>query len=196
MKFILNLSRKGQQSLEYLLTHSWAIMVVLLIGGLLWRMGVFSPSKGEKTIRGFSGLEVVDFGIYGNPSNHHCTVLLTMVNNRANPVRVTGMSTSINSQETIPGARGCYLPIDNCLDGNIPSASSPSTTDCVISPGSTFHLVTPEGTNALCWKGTSTTAEVIVVFKDMETGIEHKSKGSVMMEVEDPPDWSTILGIC
>jgi len=44
---------KGQGSLEYMATYGWVIAVVLLVGVVIWQMGIFSPS--EMTPKGSSG---------------------------------------------------------------------------------------------------------------------------------------------
>jgi|GEM_PF-553983 len=35
-------STKGQGAMEYLTTYGWAILVVMLVGVVLWKMGIFS----------------------------------------------------------------------------------------------------------------------------------------------------------
>lgn len=45
---------KGQGALEYLLTYGWAILVVIIVGLVLWRSGVFGTSS-----TGASGFDVL-----------------------------------------------------------------------------------------------------------------------------------------
>jgi len=45
---------KGQGALEYLLTYGWAILVVIIVGLVLWRSGVFGTS-----LTGASGFDVL-----------------------------------------------------------------------------------------------------------------------------------------
>jgi hypothetical protein len=51
--------------MEYLMTYGWAILVVVIVGVVLWQMGIFSPSGG--TAPGMSG--------FGNvrPSEYSCS---------------------------------------------------------------------------------------------------------------------------
>ncbi len=51
---------RGQGAMEYLMTYGWAILVVMIVGVVLWRMGVFSPPTGRGT-SGFSEVKAVDF---------------------------------------------------------------------------------------------------------------------------------------
>ena len=50
-------NRKGQTAMEYLMTYGWAIIIVIIAGVALWRLGVFSPSAG-KTSTGFDTFQV------------------------------------------------------------------------------------------------------------------------------------------
>jgi hypothetical protein len=36
--------KKGQGAMEYLMTYGWAILVVVIVGVVLWQMGIFNPS--------------------------------------------------------------------------------------------------------------------------------------------------------
>jgi hypothetical protein len=36
--------KKGQGAMEYLMTYGWAILVVVIVGVVLYNMGIFSPS--------------------------------------------------------------------------------------------------------------------------------------------------------
>jgi uncharacterized protein (UPF0333 family) len=47
------MDKKGQGAMEYLMTYGWAILVVIIVGVVLWQMGIFNPSGG--TAPGSSG---------------------------------------------------------------------------------------------------------------------------------------------
>ena len=51
--------RKGQSALEYLMTYGWAILIIIVVGGVLYYYGVFSPGKivGESKV-GFSKVDI------------------------------------------------------------------------------------------------------------------------------------------
>jgi len=36
---------KGQGAMEILLTYGWAILVVIIVGVVLWQMGIFNPGE-------------------------------------------------------------------------------------------------------------------------------------------------------
>lgn len=51
------MKKKGQGAMEYLMTYGWAILVVIIVGVVLWQMGIFNPSGG--TAPGMSGFTTV-----------------------------------------------------------------------------------------------------------------------------------------
>jgi len=51
------MNKKGQGAMEYLMTYGWAILVVIIVGVVLWQMGVFNP--GASTAASFSGFGAV-----------------------------------------------------------------------------------------------------------------------------------------
>ncbi len=55
--------RRGQGALEYLITYGWAILIIVIIGGALFALGVFNPSNwvSNKRATGFSSVQVKDW---------------------------------------------------------------------------------------------------------------------------------------
>jgi hypothetical protein len=51
------MDRKGQSAMEYVTTYGWAILVVIIIGVVLWQMGVFDV--GSRVTPGFVGFSVL-----------------------------------------------------------------------------------------------------------------------------------------
>ncbi len=73
--------RKGQTAIEYLMTYGWAILIILVVGGVLYYYGVFSPSKlVGKSKTGFqAGVDLVDWAVDGgNPA-----VIRVLLTNKA-----------------------------------------------------------------------------------------------------------------
>jgi hypothetical protein len=50
MKYLGN---KGQGAMEYLMTYGWAILVVMIVGVVLWQLGVFNVGQGNIVVTGF-----------------------------------------------------------------------------------------------------------------------------------------------
>ncbi len=52
--------RKGQAALEYLMTYGWAIIVIMVVGLVLWQMGIFTPDATPPGCNGFSQIVPLD----------------------------------------------------------------------------------------------------------------------------------------
>ncbi len=62
----MSLTNKSQSALEYLMTYGWAILIIVIVAGVLYSMGIFSPSSSlSTTITGFSSLSVTGGCIQG-----------------------------------------------------------------------------------------------------------------------------------
>ncbi|MBD3261895.1 MAG: hypothetical protein GF334_09565 [Candidatus Altiarchaeales archaeon] len=47
--------RKGQGAMEYLMTYGWAILVVMIVGIVMWQLGIFGGGPvGSCSMAGFS----------------------------------------------------------------------------------------------------------------------------------------------
>ena len=51
------IGRKGQGAMEYLMTYGWAILVVMIVGIVMWQLGIFNINQGSTTATGFSKLK-------------------------------------------------------------------------------------------------------------------------------------------
>jgi hypothetical protein len=56
---------RGQSALEYLVTYGWAILAIVIIGGVLWYFGVFNPGKffGASQCTGFTSFNCQGFNM-------------------------------------------------------------------------------------------------------------------------------------
>ncbi len=54
---------RGQGALEYLMTYGWAILIIVIIGGALYSLGVFNPSTwtSAKRATGFASFQLKDW---------------------------------------------------------------------------------------------------------------------------------------
>ncbi len=50
------MAKKGQAALEYLTTYGWLLVIIVIVAGALYSLGVFSPGTYQgKTCTGFTG---------------------------------------------------------------------------------------------------------------------------------------------
>jgi hypothetical protein len=51
------IGRKGQGAMEYLMTYGWAILVVMIVGIVMWQLGIFGGGSTPMTATGFSKIK-------------------------------------------------------------------------------------------------------------------------------------------
>jgi hypothetical protein len=49
--------RKGQGAMEYLMTYGWAILVVMVVGIVMWQLGIFNMGGATLTATGFAKIK-------------------------------------------------------------------------------------------------------------------------------------------
>lgn len=139
VRFIFRLShhlvmRKGQTAIEYLMTYGWAILIILVVGGVLYYYGVFSPSKlVGKSKTGFQQVDLVDWEVNAGTSANISVLLENRVGTAitvqdatvetANAVfnDVGGVETAVNITE---GARDTAFRTISGTGQNLPAGSS------------------------------------------------------------------------
>ena len=55
---LLSFSR-SQGALEYLMNYGWAIIVVMIVGGSMWQMGIISLSHDKVVVEGFEDIKTI-----------------------------------------------------------------------------------------------------------------------------------------
>ena len=90
------MSVKSQSALEYMMTYGWAILVIVIVAGVLYSLGIFSPSSSlSTTITGFSGLAVTQAGCVNSVNNQILELYVT--NAVGYPVNITKINTTGNN---------------------------------------------------------------------------------------------------
>lgn len=53
--------KKGQSAIEYMMTYGWAILVIMIVGIVMWQMGIFEFGKSVNPGKnGFSQITLLD----------------------------------------------------------------------------------------------------------------------------------------
>ncbi|MCX6694680.1 MAG: hypothetical protein NTU61_00070 [Candidatus Altiarchaeota archaeon] len=101
--------KKGQSAMEYLMTYGWAIMVVMVAGIALWRLGVLNiGSTAPPTATGFTTIKPImssceltgdtsdcPFGTSCSSMNHCAGIFkCTFLNEAGAPIRITNLRIS------------------------------------------------------------------------------------------------------
>ena len=114
--------RRSQSALEYMMTYGWAILVIVIVAGVLYSLGIFSPSSSlSTTITGFSGF--VGTQADCTPSG---VLVLSLNDALGNPIFIkyanstyNGKTFSSNVSETIlPDSSGKILILNGCVNSS------------------------------------------------------------------------------
>ncbi len=86
--------RQAQGALEYLITYGWAILIIVIIGGALFALGVFNPSSWttNKRATGFTTMQIKDWVLQGGTGNN--TLIAVLQNKAGYPVYVWRIKTT------------------------------------------------------------------------------------------------------
>lgn len=87
---------KAQSYIEYLMTYGWAILIILIVGGVLAYYGIFSPESFlGPTAQGFQNVQVL------NPwqINTNGDMILNLRNLQGGPIKVLNVSYIIYGEE-------------------------------------------------------------------------------------------------
>jgi len=126
MKF----GRRGQGAMEYLMTYGWAILVVMIVGIVMWQLGIFNIGGTTVTMTGFprikpqlaaTGIKASDGSLNG-----------VFTNGVGTKIRI--ISANVTDSASTAACSGTQVNVDGAT---LPSSS--------ISAGSNFRLST--GTN-------------------------------------------------
>lgn len=85
--------RKSQSALEYIMTYGWAILIIIIVAGVLYSLGIFNPAASAGTsINGFSGVKVLSTAITSNELE------VQLANEVGSPVTINYVNATYNSQ--------------------------------------------------------------------------------------------------
>ncbi len=120
--------------MEYLMTYGWAILVVMIVGVVLWQLGVFNAGQGSPVATGFVRLQPMmpSVAYYGGDKFN-----ATFTNNAGTTIRL--MTISLN--ETVAGGNCTVtVPTSSVIAGGVFSISA---TGCPsVDTGASYNLKT------------------------------------------------------
>ena len=91
MKF---LGKKGQGAMEYLMTYGWAILVVMIVGVVLWQLGIFNP-PASTTVTKFVKIRPLNPGQIEQKEN--TTLSVVFVNLAGDTVHINNIDVDYTS---------------------------------------------------------------------------------------------------
>jgi hypothetical protein len=85
------MNNKGQGAMEYLMTYGWAILVVMIVGVVLWQLGVFGGAGGNvNRATGFTVIKPFDRSIQATATSLNAT----FTNAGGTPISIGAMGIS------------------------------------------------------------------------------------------------------
>lgn len=105
-------SFKGQGAFEYMVSYGWAILIVVVLGILLFSLGVFNPSQ-TPTASGFVFIKPVSWSFSGGET-HYSNVTMAVENVAGQNLVTYINSTGNQSIRFKQGSSGnCYFQADS-----------------------------------------------------------------------------------
>jgi len=136
--------RKGQGSLEFMMTYGWVILIVLIALVVMWQLGLFNiSSRIEPGTFGFWGVIVHD-----NKLDNAGFFKVTLLNN------VGGNVTLLEYNVTIDRT----------------SILMPCSGGCVLEPGKTKNIDLPQEAKWTSPAGQRYDADMAITYRDARTG--------------------------
>ncbi len=152
--------KKAQGALEYLMTYGWAILVVVIVGLVLWRSGVFGTSSTGAS--GFDVLVPAEWKIVTNGGNYSVTNSQIVFRNVAGQtLRNVNITTSDDGGSTYHQA---YFGTASTASVG---AGQEKTVNASIS----------------CTSGASATVQVKVIYTTT-SGLQHTDTGTIYADCE------------
>jgi hypothetical protein len=151
---------KAQSAMEYLITYSWAIIIIAVTLGALYALGLFNPSAFVSD----SCIFPADFSCLSGFLYSNGTFTLNLEQSTTSSINITAVG--CNNQETTTnmisysGANEIYLPIG----GNVTLSVS-----CY-----------SNGTVFTSQPGTLYTGYVLVNYTSLQTGFQHVILGKLI----------------
>ncbi len=102
------MKRKGQGAMEYLMTYGWAILVVMIVGVVLWQLGIFGPSSTVNTARGFSKVKPLEPSIKYSTAGGLTFTVVNGAGATVTGVNITSGSCTVANQNTVIAAGDTY----------------------------------------------------------------------------------------
>jgi len=135
------------------MTYGWAIMVVMIVGVVLWQMGIFKMGSGGTGMSGFGQVKPLD-----HTSTSTQDIAITFTN--AAGARITGLDVWVDGNNLTT-----YLQYTDVAPGNKVTLSSEGT----------------DAVSSVCPSTESETYDVAVnvTFTNSITDLKHKSSGRI-----------------
>ncbi|MBN2015023.1 MAG: hypothetical protein JW778_07575 [Candidatus Altiarchaeota archaeon] len=177
----MKLNNKGQGAMEYLMTYGWAILVVMIVGVVLWQLGVFGGAGGGvNRATGFTNLKPFDRSIFYS-AGATGVINATFTNAAGTPLTIT----DVDSTGDCTYLAGAADTTDTTL---MRTSLTPGGNDISLSVagGDTVYFTCPAGSTTDKAAGDTFTINVVITYTESVAGttLSHTDSGRMTGTVE------------
>jgi hypothetical protein len=166
--------RKAQAAMEYLITYGWAVLIMLVVIGVLFYLGIFNPKPPTSCTFGTSGFSCYAFKVMGNITGNlildigqatgHDIKIFRFNCTAVSPFPTDAYNINLTSNITIPNS-----------DHRLINTTIANRTMCTKSDGNNVSASEV---------GTTYKGKLFIEYMDIETGFTHKVYGDIVAPVE------------
>lgn len=170
--------RKAQAAMEYLITYGWAVLIMLVVVGVLFYLGLFTQNPVATCTFQNAGFSCYSYKLTSNNGSGVGGLIIDLAQGTGHDIKVVGFNCTTNnaftvtdfdaatSNVTIP--TGSHSMLNGSITNLIPFA-------CYKPDGS--KLETPDAQSF--YKG-----KIYIHYWDLETNMDHKVAGDISGRVE------------
>lgn len=145
---------KAQSGMDFLMTYGWALLIVVIVVGALFGLGIFD----EGTFVGNKASGFTNVGVKAWQLSSSGTLQLQLQNNVGSDINITRVDVTI----------GTTAPIQNNLQVNIPNGKTQTLTNL----------------NAQAQQaGKSYSAQLEIYYTDLKSGFNYTDRGTITGKV-------------
>ncbi|MGC8478984.1 MAG: hypothetical protein ACP5NE_03625 [Candidatus Micrarchaeia archaeon] len=154
--------KKAQSAMEYLMTYGWAILIISVVLGALYMMGLFNPS----TFISSQCIFPAEFSCLNTYMSSNGQLTINIEQSTSSPINITaiGCNTNATTTDMVVESPAVYVPIGSnvtftgiqCWSGSSPYSGT---------VGSVFH------------------GYIILNYTNIQTGFPHTTIASLLQKI-------------
>jgi len=171
--------RRAQAAMEYLITYGWAVLIMLVVVGVLFYLGIFNPKAIAACSFQTPGFTCYAYKLASNTSNNEHGLILDLGQATGHDIKVTGINCTASGTWIVTEFTAAQGNV-TVSSGNHKMLNGTSTNpgvivNCYKADGSTIGT-----TDASAYY----TGKIYVHYYDTETNLDHKVIGDISGKVE------------
>jgi len=152
---------KAQSAMEYLMTYGWAILIISVVLGALYMMGLFNPS----TFISSQCIFPAEFSCLNSYMSSSGILSVNIEQSSSSPINITaiGCNTNATTSNMVQESPAVYVPIGSNVTFNIQCYSAGSPYSGTV--GSVFH------------------GYILLNYTNTQTGFPHTTVGILLQKI-------------